>query len=87
MHTAYFSDSGQIPPGQRPLQTRSPGQRPPKEHGTRDTHREPLERTWDQEARQEVISYRVPPHPDRMTDASENITLPQTSFVGGKNSF
>ena len=26
-----------------------------------------------------------PPSPDRMTDACENITLPRTSFVGGKN--
>ena len=42
----------------------------------------PLEGTWDQAANQEVASYRD--HPvDRMTDASENITLPQTSFAGG----
>ena len=27
----------------------------------------------------------TPPHVDRMTDACENITLPQTSFADGKN--
>ena len=44
----------------------------------------PLEGTWDQAARQEVTSYRDP-HLDRMTDASENITLPRTSFAGGND--
>ena len=38
-------------------------------------------------ARQEVISYRDPLPLTRMTDGSENITLPQTSYVGGKNAF
>ena len=50
----------------------------------------PLEWTWDQAARQEVASYRdlpPPPQVNRMTDASENIPLPQTSFAGGKNDF
>ena len=32
-----------------------------------------------------MTSYRDPPV-DRMTNASESITLPQTSFVGGNNS-
>ena len=54
-----------------------------KEHGTRD--RDTPEGTWDQAARQEVTSYKVPlPTVDRMTDASKNITLPQTSFAGDK---
>ena len=71
----------------------APGQRPQKEHGTshRDSqkehgtsHRDPPEGTWDQAARQELPSYRD--HPvNRMAHASENITLPQTSFVGSKN--
>ena len=55
---------------------------PQKEHGTRD--REPPQGTWDQAARHEVTSHRDPPYnTNRMTDASENITLPQTSFAGG----
>ena len=45
--------------------------------------RDPSEGTWDQAARQEVTSYRDPTV-NRMTDASKNITLPQTSFAGGK---
>ena len=36
----------------------------------------PVEGTWDQAARQEVASHRDP-QVDRMTDASENITLPK----------
>ena len=66
-----------------------------KEHGTRDRDPSwrnmgpeteiPSEGTWDQAARQEVTSYKVPlPTVDRMTDASKNITLPQTSFAGDK---
>ena len=41
--------------------------------------------TWNQAARQEVALYSdpLPPPVDRMTDISKNITLPQTSFVGG----
>ena len=53
-----------------------------KEHGTRSW--EPLEGTWDQAARQGSDIMRRPPV-DRMTDASENITLPQTLFAGGNN--
>ena len=47
----------------------------------------PREGTWDQVARMEVTSYKDPPPPptmDRMTDICKNITLPQTSFAGGK---
>ena len=43
---------------------------PWKEHGTRD--RDSPEGTWGQAATQEVT-----PRPNRMTQASENITLPQ----------
>ena len=32
-----------------------------------------------------VVPGQVVPPVDRMTHASENITLPQTSFAGGKN--
>ena len=49
--------------------------------GTETPH--PLEGTYDQAARQEMTSYRDTPQMYRMTDASENITLPQTSFTGG----
>ena len=46
------------------------------------------EGTWDQAARQELKSWRPPPplplRTDWLTLAYENITLPQTSFVGGK---
>ena len=59
---------------QRPL---LPDQYPPPD-------KDPPEGTRDQAARQEVTSYRDPP-PDRMRDDSENITLPQTSFVDGNN--
>ena len=41
-----------------------------------------LEGTCDQAARQEVTSYR---DPGGQTKTSENITLPQNSFAGGKN--
>ena len=37
--------------------------------------------TWDQAARQEITS------PDRMTDATKNFTLHQTSFEGGNKPF
>ena len=68
------------PPKEHGISDRDP---PLKEHGTRD--RDPPEGTWDQAARQEVISYRAPlPIVDRMTDAIKNITLPQTSFAGDK---
>ena len=59
MRTAHFSDS-------KVSSYRDfPGQRPPpaKEHGARG--RDPLEGTWDQAARQELISYRTPPPPRR----------------------
>ena len=56
-------------PGQRPLLNRDPME------GTRFS--------WDQAVRQEVTSYRDPSPVNRMTHASENITFPQTSFVGG----
>ena len=46
--------------------------------------RPPIGGTWDQAARQEVASYRDPPSVNRMTDGSENITLAQTTFAGGK---
>ena len=45
----------------------------------------PLEGTWDQAAREEVTSYRDPLPVDRITDASKNVTLPQTSFALGNN--
>ena len=55
------------------------------ELGTRD--RDLPERTLDQAARQEVTSYRepLPPWTEWLTDRCKNITLPQTSFAGGKN--
>ena len=55
---------------------------PYKEHRTRDT--DPPEGTWDQEARQEMTSYRDSPS-RAQTDTCKNITLPQTSFAAGKN--
>ena len=58
------------------IRYRLSGQRPP----TLD--REPLKGTWDQAARQEVTSYKDPPM-DRHTPVKE-ITLPLTSFPGGK---
>ena len=79
------------PPGQRP---HPPGQRSPwKKHGSK--HRDcpyprrnmgqgtetPLEGTWDQAARQEVISYKdIPPPPsvDRQT-----LLKKLSSFAGG----
>ena len=58
--------------------------RPPLK-GTWDQRQTPLEGTWDQAARQEVTSYRPPPQKKpRMTHASKNVTLPQTSFASGK---
>ena len=44
------------PPKEHGISDRDP--LPLKEHGTRD--RDPPEGTWDQAARQEVISYRAP---------------------------
>ena len=76
----------QKPPGQRPPEQRPPGQRS-LEGNMRPKDRDPIKETWDQSARQEVTSYRDH-HPQpmtRMTHASEIITLPQTSFAGGKN--
>ena len=83
------------PPGQRPPQTETPWTEtcspdrdpldryppPRKEHKTRyrDSQKE-------QSARQEVTSYRTPPTPvNKMTNASKNMTLPQTPFSGGSN--
>ena len=40
--------------------------------------------TWDQTARQELTSYRDPLWTEWLTDRCKNITLPQTSFAGGK---
>ena len=78
MGIACISDSGRgvCPPprGRPPLLGNPPRGRPP-------------EGSWDQVARQEVIQvilYGEPPM-KIMTDASENITLPQTSFAGGNN--
>ena len=67
--------TGQIPSWtETPLQgTSNQGQRTPLPPP-------PQKETWDQAARQEETSYRDnrPPAPmDRMTDASENITLPK----------
>ena len=65
-------------PGQTPP---TPDRDPPKEHVT-ETQTPPKE-NGTRAARQEVTSYRDPPV-DRMTDMCKNITLPQTSFAGGK---
>ena len=75
------------PPGQRlhswtetPLLDRDPpGQRSPRRNMGPVTKTGPgsqTDRKWHQ---------RLPPPVNRMTHASENITLPQTSFAGGKN--
>ena len=70
---------GRDPPGQRP-QTETPLAE------TWDQRQRPAwEGIWDQAVRQEVTLYRDPlPSMDRMTDMCKNITLPQTSFAGGK---
>ena len=54
--------------------------------------RDPPEGTWDQGQRPDQAARQTgsdikdsPPPVNRMTHASENITLPQTSFAGGKN--
>ena len=56
---------------------------PQKEHGTRDR---PPGRTWDQQPTGSDIIQRPPPSCGQnwLTHACENITLPQTSFAGGK---
>ena len=44
----------------------------------------PPKGTWDQEAKQEVTSYKDPfPPVNKKTDRCKNVTLRQTSFVGG----
>ena len=74
---------GQRHPGQRHLLDRDPLDRDPldrdpwKEHGTKD--RDPPEGPGCQTG-----SNIIPPV-NRMTHMSKNITLPQTSFVGGYN--
>ena len=74
----------QRPPNKDPPRTEIPGRDPLK--GTWDQRqRPPWEGIWYQAARQEVTLYRGPlPTMDRMTDMCKNITLPQTSFAGGK---
>ena len=63
--------------GQRPTWSEtSLGQRPRLE-------RDPLEGTWDQAADRKWHDIETPPV-DKMTDICNSITLPQTSFVGGK---
>ena len=68
-----------------------PGQRPSPRRNMRPETEIPLEGTWDQSAGQEVTSYRDQSAGQevtsytRMTHASKNITLPQTSFAGGNN--
>ena len=65
-------DTGPLDRG--PQTETPPGQRPPGEG------------TWDQAARQEVTSYS-PPCSEWLAHASENITLPQTSFAGGNKHY
>ena len=80
-------DPGQRPPEQRSLDrdplNRDPWTESPLE-GTLAQGQRPLEGARDQAARQQMTSYRDPLL-ERLTDASENITLPQTSFAGGNN--
>ena len=63
-----------------------PGEKPPlpQRNIGPGTERHP-EGTWDQAARQEMTSYRDLPPLDRLTDTCKTITLPQTSFAGGKD--
>ena len=62
---------------------------PQKKHGTSD--RDPLEETWarqrppSEEPGSQTESDIIERPPDRLTDTSENITLPQTSFAGGND--
>ena len=82
MCTACFSDSGVSL--QRPFLDRDPWTETlRKEHGTRD--RDPLRRNMGpgSQTGSDIIQ-RPPSVVDRMTDTSENITLLQTSCVGGK---
>ena len=67
---------------------------PQKEHGTRDRDPQKVHGTRDRPSRKNMgpgsqtgsdIIQRPPPPMNRMTHASKNITLPQTSFAGGKN--
>ena len=87
MCTARFSDSwgGEGSPYIGPPRQRPPGQRLPRhreEHGTRD--RDPSRRNMGRGSQTgSDIIQRTPSPMDRITDASENITLPQTSFAGG----
>ena len=66
--------------GGSPWTETPPGQRPP---GQRPLDRDPIDRDppLQRPPRQEVTSYI---DPRRQTNVSEDITLPQTSFAGGK---
>ena len=85
MHTACFSDFGRggfhyrDTHGQRSVPPAAWTETPWKEHGTRDRNLL-LEGTWDQAARQEVVSYTSP---RGQTNICENIALPKTSYAGG----
>ena len=74
------------PPGQRPPWPENPRTETPLARET-PLDREPPEGIWDQAARQEVTSHRHTETPRGQTNNCENITLLQTSFVGGSNTW
>ena len=87
MHTAHFSGHHWMPLPGRGVSI--PFQRPSLTEITTfhrvappftENRQRPPEGTWDQVARQEVTSYR---DPHGQTNRCKNITLPQTSFLGG----
>ena len=91
MRTTRFSESGEAISLQTPLDKDPSLGRDPLPPLDRDQGQRPPEGTWDQAARQEVTAFRnllAPPPPlpkGRMKYMCKNITLPQTSFAGGKN--
>ena len=71
----------QRPPGQRHP---SPGQRPPLPRRNLGPGSETPRRNMGPGSQTGSDIIQRPEPPNRLTDASDNITLPQTSFAGGK---
>ena len=80
-----------IPPGQRLPLTETPSQQRPlwtetPNEGTCDQGQRPPRRNMGSGSQTGSDIIQTPPPPmDRMTDTCKNITLPQSSFAGGKN--
>ena len=71
MHSSRMRTTRSLPSDRDPPGQRPPGQRPP---GQRPPCHVTSDACWD----------RDPPTMNRMTQRFKNITLPQTSFAGGK---